>query len=68
MVSAAEDPVRKVSAAAKYLGVHPNTMRWWRRHNRGPASQLRGSHHVYRQSALDDWLANGDPAEVEQAS
>jgi hypothetical protein len=65
MSSAQEDPVYKSGAAADYVGVHVNTLRWWRRHDRGPICEQRGSHHVYRKSALDDFNARGDAVRAE---
>jgi excisionase family DNA binding protein len=46
--------------AAAQLGLHPDTIRAWRKQGRGPAWLKLGSRYRYTQQAIDDFLEASD--------
>ena len=46
--------------AAAQLGLHPDTLRIWRKQGRGPAWIRLGSRYRYNQQAIDDFMEASD--------
>ena len=54
-----DDPLYEPPTAAEMLHVTPGTLQWWRAVGRGPDYLKVGRRVLYRQSALDKFLAAG---------
>jgi excisionase family DNA binding protein len=46
--------------AAAQLGLHPDTLRAWRKQGRGPAYLKLGTRYRYTQQAMEDFLEASD--------
>lgn len=48
--------------AARFLGIHRDTLRAWNRDGMGPPRTLKGKRYWYSREALKEWLKNGAAA------
>ncbi|MEU8782569.1 helix-turn-helix domain-containing protein [Streptomyces sp. NPDC048637] len=53
----------KLTKAAEYLGISPNTLYVWRHRRQGPPSFRMGGRVMYRISALDEWIIAQEQAD-----
>lgn len=63
------DPLLRVADVARWLGMHPETVREWARSGRLPASKPGGrtSPYRFRQSAIEAWLARAEATNARRA-
>lgn len=52
-------PLLSVPEVARWLGISPNTLRYWRHVHRGPQSLTVGGVVRYRPSDIEAWLEAG---------
>jgi excisionase family DNA binding protein len=52
-------PLLTVAEVAKWLGISPHTLRYWRHVHRGPLSLSVGGAVRYRASDVEEWLEQG---------
>lgn len=45
--------------AARFLGIHRDTLRSWNRSGTGPPRTLKGKRYWYSREALKEWLKSG---------
>jgi excisionase family DNA binding protein len=59
-------PFLSLSEAAEYLGLATQTLYTWRSKGIGPVAVKIGSRVKYRQTDLDDWIAQQAEAEADR--
>lgn len=62
------DQLLTIEEAAKYLRTTPSTLRYWQGIGKGPRSFKLGVRRLYRQSALDQFIADAEAEQQKQVS